>query len=93
MILGTFTQQPAETLDYDIDFTDRLAGDTIASATATISPTGPTMLAPMVISAGAKTKHWISDCTGGVTYKIEVTATTNGGRVIQAEFKIKCKDV
>jgi hypothetical protein len=102
MILGTFIKQPAEYLDYDIDFSEFLAdGDTLQSTGApavpsplsvTAAPTGITLGPTFVINSGLGIKQWLSGGTNGVRYKITLTATTNGGRIKQVEFVVRVKD-
>lgn len=89
-ILGTFRQQPADTLDYDIDFSDWLpVQDVIVSATAVAEPN--TLVVTRAVQS-PRVKVWCSEGDVGVTYKITVTATTNDGRVKQVEFKLKVKE-
>lgn len=89
-ILGTFRQQPADTLDYDIDFSQWLPpGDVITAATVAVEPTSMTVT--RVISS-PRVKVWCSEGDNGVSYKITVTATTNDGRVKQVEFKLKVRE-
>lgn len=89
-VLGSYRQQPADTLDYDVDFSDWLpAGDTIVSATAVAVPA--TISVTNVISSPV-VKVWCPNGVNGTTYKITVTATTNDGRVKQVEFRLKVKD-
>jgi hypothetical protein len=94
MILGKFTKQPADVFDYDIDFSQWLpttpTPDTVASAVAVVDDASLTLGATVISATGVK--QWVSGGTDGKTYKITLTATTNGGRVIQEEFKIKVKD-
>ena len=90
MIIGTFTQQPAEYLDYDIPY-ELTSGDSLSSATATVSPAGLTVGSPLVIP-GNKVKIWISGGVSGVTYKVEVTTTTTLGRIKQDELRFRIKD-
>lgn len=101
MIIGKFNKQPAETLDYDIDFSEFLAdGDTLVTAgdppvpsplNVVVSPSGMT-LGPTVVVGGNIIKQWLSGGTDGVRYKITVTATSNAGRVKQVEFVVRVKD-
>lgn len=103
MILGTFYKQPAEALDYDVDFTEFLSdGDTLVSVgnppvpsplDVVVSPSGLT-LGPTVVTNNGKTiKQWLSGGTNGARYKITLTATSNAGRVKQVEFVVRVKDV
>lgn len=103
MILGTFYKQPAESLDYDIDFTDFLSdGDTLVSTgnppvpsplSVVVSPSGLTLGPTVVINNGKTIKQWLSGGTDGTKYKITLTATSNAGRVKQVEFVVRVKDV
>ncbi len=88
MLIGTYVQQPADTLDYDIPYTlaDDDALDSVAHAS---SPAGLTVSSLVV---GDSVKLWVSDGVAGTTYKVEVTATTTGGRVKQDEIRIKIKE-
>lgn len=102
MIIGNFIKQPAESLDYDIDFAEFLpSGDTLASTgtpavptplDVTVSPSGLTVGSTFVINNGTAIKQWLSGGTNGVRYKVTLTATTNGGRVKQIEFVVRVKD-
>lgn len=101
MIIGKFEKQPAETLDYDIDFSEFLAdGDTLVATgeppipsplNVVVSPAGLS-LGPTVVVDQKIIKQWVSGGTNGVKYKITITATSNAGRVKQVEFVIKVKD-
>lgn len=102
MILGKFKKQPAEVLDYDVDFTEYLAdGDTLLSSgnppipspyNITVDGTGLVVESAFVINNGKTIKVWLTGGTNGVKYKITITATTNAGRVKQVEFVIQVKD-
>jgi hypothetical protein len=101
MILGRFIKQPAETLDYDIDFGEYLNdGDTLASSgsppvpmplSVAVTPSGLT-LGPTFVVGSNKIKQWISGGTDGAKYKVTLTATTSAGRVKQVEFVVRVKD-
>lgn len=91
-ILGTFTKQPSEVLDYDVDFTDWLPTDDIVETAAVTADAGLTVDSHEVISAGTAVKVWLSGGTAGTTYKVQVTANSNAGRVKEAEFKIRVKE-
>lgn len=101
MILGKFSKQPAETLDYDIDFSEFLAdGDTLVSVgdppvpsplNVVVDQPGMT-LGPTFVLNGKTVKQWVSGGTNGVKYKVTITVTSNGGRVKQVEFVIRVKD-
>jgi len=91
-ILETFTKQPADVQDYDIDFAEYLDGlaDTAATDAVTADP-GITVMSHTVI--GKTVKVWLS---GGVhlgRYKVTVRLTTAGGRVKEVEILILVREV
>lgn len=90
-ILATFIKQPADVLDYDIDYSDWLTeGDNVASVATAVSDDGLTISQTAVIDPIAKI--WVTGGTAGETYKVTVTATTAEGRTKQDEFKIRVKE-
>lgn len=91
MNLGTFTKQPVEVKDYDLDYSEWLvAADTVEAAEVTVEPAGLTV--GSVFTQDKKIKVWLSAGTNGTVYKLTVTMTTADGRVKQDEFKVKVKD-
>ena len=102
MSLGTFNKQPAETLDYDIDFSQILDdGDLLASIgdpatplplSVVSAPVGLSLGPTFVIGDGKVIKQWLSGGTNRQRYKITLTVTTNSGRVKQVEFEVRVKD-
>lgn len=92
MILGTFSKQPVEVLDYDIDCSEWLVSDdALASATAVVDGTG--LIVDSVLISSPRVKVWLSGGTNGSTYKVTVTITTEDGRVKQVEFRVRVRDV
>lgn len=92
MILGTFSKQPVEVLDYDIDCTDWLVSDD-ALALATAVSDGAALQVDAVNVYSPRVKVWLSGGTSGSNYKVTVTITTDDGRVKQVEFRVRVKDV
>jgi hypothetical protein len=91
-ILGTFIQQPNEVLDYDVDYSEWIpAGDVVLTATATADP-GITLGDTLIDPTGLVVKQWVSGGVNGETYKIQVSATTDEGRVKEAEFRIRIRE-
>lgn len=91
MNLGTFTKQPVEVKDYDLDYSEWLvAADTVEAAEVTVEPAGLTVRS--VFTQDKKIKVWLSAGTNGTVYNLTVTMTTAHGRVKQDEFKVKVKD-
>ena len=85
MSLGVFTKDPAAILDFVVDWTSWLAGDTLATATATIA-SGATITS----QSNTTTAHtiWISGGTNGASYTVTCTITTAGGRTDRRTFTI-----
>lgn len=101
MILAKFVKQPAEVLDYDIDFSEFLTeGDTIASTGDPPTPIGGSVVcspAGLIIGStfviqGTTIKQWLSGGVDGQKYKVTITMTSNAGRVKQVEFVVRVKD-
>lgn len=93
MILGNFTKQPVDVVDYDIDYSEWLtSGDNLETAMLGVEP-ATNLVIDSVFVNDPRIKIWVSGGTNGVTYKLTVTATTADGRVKQDEFRIKVKDI
>lgn len=95
-VLEKYTKQPAERLDYDIDFASLFLsalGDTApgpAGLEVTCEPVGLTV-DDSLLTAG-KVKVWLSGGTSGTTYKVTARVTTTAGRVKEAEIAVKVKE-
>ena len=91
-ILGRFTKQSDEVLDYDVSYEDWFAdrADTPASFTV-VAETGIT------VDSSARTGNVVrvvlSGGTHGTAYKVTVLLTTSDGIVKEADFVVKVKDV
>jgi hypothetical protein len=91
--MQTFPKQPADDLDYDVDFSAWLPdGDTILSATAVLDVTGELAVAAVQVSSPI-VKVWLTGGVDKASYKVTVAASTAGGRVKETEFKIRVKDL
>jgi len=85
--MDIFVKQPADTLDYGVDLTKWLAtGDSVSSATATVSPSGLTI--SVTESATSEPKVWASGGVDGTQYQITLTVVTTDSRTKEFEFKI-----
>jgi len=90
--MESFTKQPIERLDYDVDFTSWLkAGDAILTTTVTSSPAGLTI--ETTDAATAIPKLWVSGGVNKKTYVVSTLVITNQGRAKEVNFKLKIKDV
>lgn len=94
-VLGKFFKQPAEILDYDVDYTDWFSNRTDAPAasnpvTVSVEP-GITLVT--FSRTGLVVKAVISGGTAGTKYKVTVRMTTTAGLVKEADFTITVKEV
>lgn len=91
-ILGRFEKQPAEILDYQVDYADWFENrsDTPASFVTSI-PTGITQVASS--RNGTVVTTVLSGGTVGESYKITVRLTTSAGMVKEADFVVRVKEV
>jgi hypothetical protein len=89
-VLATYTQQPADVLDYDVDFSEFFPVDDVVTAgVVTVTPPG---LDLSYAIQGNRIKVWCSTGVDGTTYKVTVKATTSDSRVKEVEFKLKIKE-
>ncbi|SNY95572.1 phage fiber-tail adaptor protein [Halomonas sp. hl-4] len=95
-ILGTFTMQPADEWDYDIDYSDWLPeSDGLSESTppeVVISPEGLTAESITRDYDNKRVKIWLLGGEDGQRYKVEVTTRSREGRVRQDEFYIIVRD-
>lgn len=92
MILDTYTQQPTDRLDYDIDYTEFLPGtDEIDAAKVVLAVDRPGLTVFATVT-GPILKVWVEGGTNKTTYKITVSIETHDGRKKQDEFIVKIKD-
>lgn len=90
-VLGKYIKQPAETESYTIDYSDDLTdGDGVVDLAVTVSADTITLVSTNYDLTSARI--WLSGGDVGTKYKVEVTATTGDGRVLQDEFYVTIKD-
>lgn len=87
-------KDPAEVLDYGLDWSDQLAlpnpDDTISSATWTV-PAGLTAGAQSVV--GGVATIWLSGGTAGADYTLTCRIVTSGGRTLERSVKLLVKEL
>ncbi len=86
MALKWPNKDPNEVLDYDLNWSARLAGDTIATSTW-IVPDGITKDSDS--TSDTATKIWLSGGTEGETYTLTNRVVTEGGRTMDQSVTIK----
>ena len=92
MIIGTFSKQPAEVLDYAIDLTQWLASGDYAVSQVTTAAAGITVDSTLILNSGREIRVWLSGGTSGQRYKIQVHFTTADGRKKEFEFVVSVKE-
>lgn len=80
---------PHEELDYPIDFTDLLDGDTIVS----VSTTATNVTVAESSFSGPIVTLWLVSGMVGQTARVSIRLITQGGRTFERSFKIAIKDL
>ena len=90
-ILETFTKQPSDVQDYDIDFSEYLDAltDTAALAVVEAEP-GITVVNHLILAKVVKV--WLSGGTSGGRYKVTIRLTTTGGRTKEVEIRVLVRE-
>lgn len=85
-----FLKDPGDRIDYTINFTDWLNGDTITGTPSWTVPSGLTLYAQSNTTTAATV--WLSGGTNNEEYVVVCQITTTGGRIKQQGFIVKVKD-
>lgn len=98
-VLATYTKQPVERKDYDVDYADWLQydpGDTLDSVDHAVTLLAGSEADPLVVEridiTANTAKVWVLGGAAGARYKVELTVTTQRGRIDQSELVFKVKD-
>jgi hypothetical protein len=92
-ILGRFTQQPNETIDYDIDYSDFYAGRSDAPASSPVNVSVPSTVQLLSATMNGMVVKIVLTAVPTGRHKITVLQTTNAGMVKEDEFYVTGKDV
>lgn len=84
-------KDPNEVLDYDLDWTYRLDGDTIAGSSSTFTVVTGTVVIDSQHNTTAVAKVWLSGGTDGETCEILNRVVTDGGRTMDQTVELKIK--
>lgn len=77
-------KDPGDTLDYELDISQALAGndtDSVAAVSVAVAPDDTLVVGPTAAD-GAAAVLWLSGGEAGTTYAVQITMTTVTGRVI-----------
>lgn len=98
MSLTKYTKSPSEIKDVNVDFREYLAGFTPADVPRPFqtysvqADAGITLLSTSLVDAGV-VRVWLSGGVPGGNYQVTVTMNTEGGRVKQAAFVMRVREV
>lgn len=100
MVLGDIRKQPADVLDYDIDFSKWIiSGDNIEHINVDITRndgsviTADDLAVKAVFNNDPVIKVWLEKGVDGEAYKVEITITTVEGRTKQVELRARLRDI
>lgn len=88
MALNWPSKDPDEVLDYDLDWSARLATDTIATSVWSLME-GTGLIIGVNSKTNTATKVWLSGGTLAAAYVLLNRITTAGGRTMDQSVKIK----
>lgn len=92
MALTWPNKDPEETLDYELDWSDRLAeGDTIATSAWEITAGGDALVIDSDSNTDTTTTVWLSAGTLNKNYELTNTITTPGGRTHEQTVILKVR--
>lgn len=94
MALAWPPKDPDEVLDYQIDWTERLNGDTISTSAWTISAAdeaSPTLTEDSNDIVSGNTVIWLSSGTIGIRYSLTNRITTAAGRTMDQTVYLRVK--
>ena len=89
-ILGRFTKQPSEVLDYDVDYSDWLEGEDVVDSISVVVDPGITLEGHFL--QGPVAKVVLSGGVSGNKYKVTVRASTENQLVKEADFLVVVKE-
>lgn len=90
MAYKTFEKDPNATLDYTLDWSAWLDGDTISTSAWNASPTGATL--PQDDNDATTTTVWVADGVVGTKYNLTNHITTAGGRANDRTIAVLIKE-
>ena len=88
--MSGFTKDTRSVLDYTVDWSGWLNGDTIASSTFSVTPA--TITTDSTSNTTTTTTIWLSGGILNVTYTVNNQITTAGGRTDERSFVVSIVD-
>jgi hypothetical protein len=94
MARKSYTQDPADSLDYSIDWVDWLdEGETVYSSTWAVSPAGLNTALPSIVNNGTCTVVWLSGGTADRSYTVTNHITTTAGRTVERSITLVIRNL
>lgn len=87
-----FVKDPGDKLDYQVDYTDWLASDTISASSWSVTPSGPTLSGQSVNAEDTVATCWVEGGTHGREYRLTNAIETAGGRKKQKSITIVVRE-
>ena len=91
--MNLFQKQPADQLDYDLDFSDWLTGSDVITGVVAVSSIPDELIVQSASIADQTAKIWLTGGISGTTYKITATIATSEGRIKELEFKVRVRNL
>lgn len=100
--MDTFSKQPAEVIDYTLDFSSAVnTGDTLVTSPVPVitlvvqsgTGTAPTLGTTTVNTSGNSIKQRVSGGVDGQVCLLTCRVATASGEVLEGEVKLKIKEV
>lgn len=89
----TYVKDPADKLDYQVDWTPHLASGETISAVAWTVETGLTKSSsPAESNTTTTATVWLEGGTAGGDYDVACRITTNQGRIIERTFNVRVEN-
>lgn len=91
MLVWQGGKEPAEVADFDLDWSDRLAGDTLVTSiwAITVADSASGTLAIQSFSNNTTlSKVWLNSGTDGVVYTLRNTVTTANGDTLDENVQL-----
>jgi hypothetical protein len=88
--LAVILKDPADVLDYTVDWSDWLDTDTITGTPTWTVTTGVTKASQS--NTTTTTTAWLSGGTAGSDYTVACKIVTTGGRTVERSFTVQVRD-
>lgn len=89
-----YTQDPADVLDYALDWTDWLDdGETISTSSWAVTPSGLTTSLASIVNNNTTAVVWLSGGTVGNSYTVTNHITTTDSRTVERSITVAIRNL